>query len=84
MGSFELYIDDERYSVPQLAFVVADNRAAAVEMATAMMRENRHYRGIELRSGDALQFAAGSMAGAPRAPRDPCTNPPGPERAIRS
>jgi len=67
MTSFEIYIDDERYQVPQVVFIMAGDRVAAAQAAVTMMHENRHYRGVELRRDDERIFAAGSFAKRPRA-----------------
>ena len=71
MTSFELYIEDERYSVLQLAFVTADSPGAAVEIATEMLRDNPNYRGVELRTDDAWLFSAGTLANTRDTKRDP-------------
>ena len=46
--TFELYLDDSRYSVPTLHLIVADNERAAMETARQMMAANPHYRGAEI------------------------------------
>ena len=44
---FEVYVDDDRYSVPTLHLLVADE-AMAWRIADEMLRENTHHRGAEL------------------------------------
>jgi len=46
--TFEIYIDDDRYSVLQLVFVDAGSEADAIRHADALLRGNRHYRSVEL------------------------------------
>lgn len=50
--TYEVYIDDERYSVLQLLFINAENEAAAKCAAEKLLAENRHYHSVELRRGD--------------------------------
>ena len=50
--TFEVYLDDDRYSVLQLVFITAGSDADARAAAHRLLIENRHYRGIELRKGD--------------------------------
>jgi hypothetical protein len=51
-GVFEVYIEDDRYSVPTLRFVVADSSTRAWEMALQLLNENQHHIGVEIRVGD--------------------------------
>jgi len=46
--TFEVYIDDDRYSVLQLLFVDARDEAEAIGKADALLRGNQHYRSVEL------------------------------------
>jgi hypothetical protein len=59
---FQVYLDDERYAVPTLHLVSAASLARAIELAEALWREGPHHRGVELRSGDTVLYAAGSMS----------------------
>lgn len=60
--SFELYVDDDRYAVPTLHLIFAWNRAAAVEIADALLRECPHHVGAELRQGGEKLAGLGSLA----------------------
>ena len=51
--TYEVYIDDERYSVLQLLFINAENEADAKRAGEKLLAENRHYQSVELRHGDA-------------------------------
>jgi hypothetical protein len=59
---FQVYLDDERYGVPTLHLVSAATLARAIELAEALWREGSHHRGVELRSGDTVLYAAGSLS----------------------
>jgi hypothetical protein len=45
---FEIFIDDDRYSVPTLRLVSATDEAEARRVAADMLATNGHYRGIEV------------------------------------
>jgi len=51
--TFEIYIDDDRYTVLQLLFVDARDEADAIGKANALLRGNQHYRSIEVWSDEA-------------------------------
>jgi hypothetical protein len=60
---FEIYLDDDRYSVPTLHLLVAaTDEAAAWRVAEEMMRENAHHRGAELWRDDQRVAVLGSCA----------------------
>lgn len=60
--NFELYIDDDRYSVPTLHLIAALDEAMALEMARIRLEESDHHVGVELwRDGRRLV-----VLGAPR------------------
>ena len=68
--TFELYLDDDRYSVPTLKLVEAADEAAALGVARRLLRESPHHRGAELcRDGERLA-ALGSFAARPDAGGD--------------
>ena len=46
--TFEVYIDDDRYTVLQLVFVEAGSEADAIRQAAALLHGNQHYRSIEV------------------------------------
>lgn len=45
---FEVYIDDDRYAVPTLKLVEAEDERAAADLAGRMLSESGHHRGVEL------------------------------------
>ncbi len=46
--TFELYLDDDRYAVPTLHLVPADNTHAVLQFARRMIDESVHHRGVEI------------------------------------
>lgn len=61
-AAFELYVDDDRYSVPTLHLITAWDAEAATAVAEARLAESGHHRGVELwQSGRRLL-----VLGAPR------------------
>ncbi len=46
--TFELYLDDDRYAVPTLHLVPADDAQAVLQFARRMIEENTHHRGVEI------------------------------------
>jgi hypothetical protein len=46
--TFELYIDDDRYSVPTLHLVSAADQAAALAIARRLVAESPHHLGAEI------------------------------------
>jgi hypothetical protein len=62
MIDFEIYIDDDRYSVPSLYLITAANEAWARVLANKALHDSKHHQGVELlRNGERL-FALGSLA----------------------
>jgi hypothetical protein len=49
---FELYVDDNRYSVPTLRFVAATNPARVWAVASQLLNESQHHIGVEIRVAD--------------------------------
>jgi hypothetical protein len=45
---YELFVDDDRYSVPTLKLVSADNEAAAIVAAQKVLAESPHHVGVEV------------------------------------
>ena len=60
--TFEIYIDDDRYAVPTLHLVTADDEAAAREVVDRLVRENAHHLGAELCLEGRLILGVGSFA----------------------
>lgn len=46
MRSYTFYIDDERYSVPTLMFVLAEDDAEARDLAAQKLLESEFYSGV--------------------------------------
>jgi len=59
--TFEVYIDDNRYSVPTLYLIAADE-AGAVEAARKMVIDSPHHLGAELRLDGNRLIGFGSLA----------------------
>jgi hypothetical protein len=62
MADFEVFIDDDRYSVPSLYLITARNEARARAKAEEMLHASDHHRGVELRQGGESVYALGSFA----------------------
>lgn len=59
--TFEVYVDDNRYSVPTLYLIAADE-AGAVEAARKMVSDSLHHLGAELRLDGRRLIGFGSLA----------------------
>ena len=59
--TFEVFIDDSRYSVPTLYLIAADE-AGAIEAAQRMLTDSPHHLGAELRLDGRRLIGFGSMA----------------------
>jgi hypothetical protein len=59
--TFEVYVDDTRYSVPTLYLIAADE-AGAVEAARRMVVDSPHHLGAELRLDGQRLIGFGSLA----------------------
>ena len=46
--TFEIYLDDDRYSVPTLHLIVADDPAIALALAQKMVADSPHHLGAEV------------------------------------
>ena len=56
MRTFTLYLRDDRYAVPTLAFVHADDEGAALVLALKRLGESPHHTAIEVLEGDTPLF----------------------------
>lgn len=56
---FTVLIDDDRYSVPNLRFVLARSKADAAQIADGILAESPHHHGVQVWSPDALIYATG-------------------------
>jgi hypothetical protein len=61
MADFEVYIDDDRYSVPSLYLITAQTDAGARTAAEQMLASSEHHQGVELRRDGERVFALGSF-----------------------
>jgi len=64
MADFEVFIDDDRYSVPSLYLITARNEARARAKAEELLHASDHHQGVELRQGGESIYALGSYAAA--------------------
>ena len=56
MRTYSFYIEDDRYSVPTLLFVPAEDDRGARRLARTELDDSPHYRGIEVREDDRFLF----------------------------
>lgn len=75
MADFEIFIDDDRYSVPSLYLITARNEARARTKAEELLHASDHHQGVELRQDGESIYALGSFA-APSASRGKCLDGP--------
>jgi hypothetical protein len=61
MANFQLFIDDDRYSVTTLRLLAWTNEQRAREAAETILRESPHHRGVELYRGARRVLGIGSM-----------------------
>ena len=61
MPDFEIYVDDDRYSVPSLYLITARSDVRATVVAEELWRSSEHHQGVELRRNGERLFGAGSM-----------------------
>jgi hypothetical protein len=61
MADFEVYVDDDRYSVPSLYLITAQSDARAKLVAEELLQASDHHQGVELRRSGERIFSAGSM-----------------------
>jgi len=76
MADFEVYIDDDRYSVPSLYLITAQTDARARAVAEELLVSSDHHQGVELRRGGERIFGLGSYGpsglGEPDHEESPC------------
>jgi hypothetical protein len=75
MADFEVYIDDDRYSVPSLYLITALSDVRAQVVAEELWRSSEHHRGVELRSDGEPIFGAGTLGLSAR-PASDCQESP--------
>ena len=62
LQTFQLLIDDDRYTVATLNFVAARDAKRARAIAEKILRDTAHHRGVEVFQGDLRLFGLGTMA----------------------
>lgn len=68
MKYLEIYVVDDRYSVPTLRFVDAKDEARARDVAEEILSESAHYLSVEVAQDGRTLFVATS-AGRSKPPR---------------
>jgi hypothetical protein len=62
MPDFEVFVDDDRYSVPSLYLITAPSEARARLTAEEVWRSSDHHLGVELRCDGERVCAFGTLA----------------------
>ena len=62
LHTFEFYLDDDRYAVPTLKLVAADDERDALIVAWRLMDESAHHRGVEVCLNGERLTGLGSLA----------------------
>lgn len=57
MRTFTFLIQDDRYTVPTVAFVVARDEPEARTLANERLTDSRHHRSIEVSEGEIVLFS---------------------------
>ena len=73
--AFEIYLDDDRYAVPTLYLIVADDPAMAFTMAERMLADSPHHLGAEICLGGERLAGLGSYANRSVPPDAPVRDP---------
>jgi hypothetical protein len=60
MPIYEFYIEDDRYSVPSLHLVAADDVDHALHLAETLLRNSIHHLGVEVCADGEMVFAIGA------------------------
>jgi len=61
MQDFQLYIDDDRYSVVSLRLLAVGSANRALEMAEKALAESPHHQGAELYGGGERLWSTGTL-----------------------
>lgn len=69
MADFEVFVDDDRYSVPSLYLISANGEARARAIIDEIWRSSQHHQGVELRRDGERLWGLGSLADGPPAGR---------------
>ncbi len=59
---FQLFIDDDRYSVPTVQIIIVESEERAREAAEQMLNESHHHHGVEVCEQGRRLFGLGSFA----------------------
>jgi hypothetical protein len=62
MPDYQVYVDDDRYSVPSLYLITANSEARARAMAEELLTGSDHHQGVELRQDGERLYGLGSFA----------------------
>lgn len=75
---FEIFVEDDRYSVPTLKLVSATDEAEALRLAESLLAASEHHLGVELCQDGRRLAGLGSYAKEPRTRSRPApTSNPG-------
>lgn len=77
MRTFTCLVTDDRYSVPQLSFLLVADEARARELARRELLRSEHHRAVELHDGARLVYNE-------RRPPAPAKDVPGGQRESSS
>jgi hypothetical protein len=69
MQDFQLYIDDDRYTVVSLRLIEVSSAERALELAEKALAESSHHQGAELYHGDERLWSIGTLQREDRRPR---------------
>jgi hypothetical protein len=61
MADFEIYIDDDRYSVPSLYLITSQSDLTARLTAEELLRSSDHHQGVELRRDGERIYGLGTF-----------------------
>jgi len=61
--TYQMFIEDSRYTVPTLKFVTAADGGRARNLAEATLLENKFHQGVEVYLSSLWLFGVGSLAG---------------------
>ncbi len=67
---FQLFVDDDRYTVPSVRFLSARDIVSALAVADRLIDESSHHRGVEVCENGRRLFGLGSCARMARSGED--------------
>ncbi|WP_293677982.1 hypothetical protein [uncultured Phenylobacterium sp.] len=73
--AFEIYLDDDRYAVPTLHLVIADDPEMAFTVAERLLADSPHHLGVEICRGGQRVAGLGSYATRSVPPDAPVREP---------